>query len=172
MIRRIEFPSHLQRAVAVVMVLAATIGLAGQSTVPPSTSVAQAGTVLDLRAQHATISVSDINNERNWYSDKLGFVQARHIERGPDFEIWQLTIPGYRMDLIRVTGSQRPKAPSPLYLQQGWVHIAFSTPDMRKAFNFLKAAGADVKADFDENQQITRLVVHDPEGNEIELFAR
>lgn len=172
MLRRIEFPFYLQLAFAVVMVLATAISGAGQAPVAQAASAPQAMTVLELRAEHATISVANIDNERNWYRDKLGFTQTRHIERGPDFEIWQLTIPGYRMDLVRVTGSQRPKSPTPLYLQQGWVHITFSTPDIAKSYEFLKTAGTDVKADLNDHNAITRLVLHDPEGNEIEIFPR
>lgn len=170
--RHLKNPFHLQLAFVVVMFSATAIGATCQAEVPQSTSATQAGAVLELRAEHATISVAKIDIERNWYSDKLGFTQARHIERGPDLEIWQLTIPGYRIDLVRVTGSQRPKSPTPLYLQQGWVHIAFTTSDLSRSFEFLKTAGTDVKADMNDHNAITRLLLHDPEGNEIEIFPR
>jgi catechol 2,3-dioxygenase-like lactoylglutathione lyase family enzyme len=132
----------------------------------------EAATVLDLRAHHVTLSVANINIERDWYHDKLGFAPGKHTEHGSDLEVWQLNIPGYRMDLVRAAGSQRPKTPSPDYLQQGWAHIAFTAADLSKAFDFLKSAATDVTPTLDDHQTITKLTLHDPEGNQIEIFSR
>jgi catechol 2,3-dioxygenase-like lactoylglutathione lyase family enzyme len=127
---------------------------------------------LSLRADRILLSVTNIDSEREFYRDKLGFTQGQHIVYGPEREVWQMTIPGYRMDIVRATGSQPYKIASPRYMQQGWVHIAFSAPNLSAAFDFLKSAGTDVIANRDEHQGITRLLVHDPEGNEIEIFPR
>lgn len=142
--------------------------------VPSDVSVQpeEAATIIDLRAHHVTLSVANINLERDWYRDKLGFTPGKHTEHGSDLEVWQLNIPGYRMDLVRAAGSQRPKTPTPDYLQQGWVHIAFTASDLSKAFAFLKSAATDVTPAFDEHQTITKLTLHDPEGNQVEIFPR
>lgn len=166
------FRLKLLRSMAAASMFVVTIGALAQNAEPGPVNGAEAEQALSLRAEHATISVANIQLERDWYIEKLGFAATRHIERGPDFEIWQLTIPGYRIDLVRASGSQRPKASAPLYLQQGWVHIAFTSPDLARANAFLKSAGTDVKADVDEHKSLTRLLVHDPEGNEIEVFPR
>ncbi len=128
--------------------------------------------MLDLRPDHATVSVADIQTEKDWYTNKLGFVPVNHIQRGPDFEVWQMSLPGYRIDLVRAAGSSRPKAPTPLYLQQGWVHVVFTSPDLTRAYDFLHIAGTDVAGDKDASGKFVRLILHDPEGNEIEIFPR
>ena len=84
----------------------------------------------------------------------------------------ELTIPGFQMHLIQYAGSQRAKTPSPEFLAQGWIHVAFSVADPEKAYNFLKAAGVDVQGGPGKNGKVGTLVVHDPEGNTIELFPR
>jgi catechol-2,3-dioxygenase len=84
----------------------------------------------------------------------------------------QVTIPGYRIDLMQFPGSQRPKDASPRYAAQGWVHIAFTVPDLEKALSFLQAAGTDVKGNRGGNNALMNLLLHDPEGNEIEIFSR
>lgn len=84
----------------------------------------------------------------------------------------ELTIPGFQMHLIQYAGSQRAKTPSPEFLAQGWIHVAFSVADPEKALNFLKAAGVDVQGGPGKDGKVGTLVVHDPEGNTIELFPR
>jgi catechol 2,3-dioxygenase-like lactoylglutathione lyase family enzyme len=69
-------------------------------------------------------------------------------------------------------GSTRAKTPSPLFLAQGWIHIAFSVSDPDTAYEFLQAAGTDVKGMRGKNGKMGTPVLHDPEGNEIELFSR
>jgi hypothetical protein len=53
--------------------------------------------------------------------------------------------------------------------EQGWMHIVFKSPVIDEAFRKLSAEGTDVKADRNAQSAITRLIVHDPEGNEIEI---
>ncbi len=53
----------------------------------------------------------------------------------------QLVMPGYQIHLIQYEGSQRAKIPSPVFLAQGWIHIAFTVADTAKALAFLQAAG-------------------------------
>jgi len=84
----------------------------------------------------------------------------------------QLGIPGFQMHLIQYQGSERAKTPSPEFLAQGWIHVAFTVADLDKAYTFLQAAGVDVKGNRDRNGKMSTLVVHDPEGNAFELFSR
>ena len=126
-----------------------------------------------LVPQHVTISVEDIDREANWYVRVLGFRLLPPTDTDPNFVNHHLTIPGYRVDLVKYKGSSRAAPANPLYLRQGWIHIAFSVPDLRAAMFQLEALNTDVAADNKDAKGVPmRLVLHDPEGNEIELFNR
>jgi catechol 2,3-dioxygenase-like lactoylglutathione lyase family enzyme len=142
------------------------------ATLPP-TSAETGNALTGLVPEHITISVEDIDREANWYESVLGFTLAPPNDTNPDFLNHHLSIPGYRVDLIKYKGSSRPAAARPLYLHQGWIHIAFSVPDLGAALRRLQALHTDVTADNKDAKGIpARLVVHDPEGNEIEFFKR
>jgi catechol 2,3-dioxygenase-like lactoylglutathione lyase family enzyme len=124
---------------------------------------------LGLAPDHATISVADLAKERDWCIRVLGFKEMNHIERGSDFAISQMTIPGYRIDLVWQRGSSRSKRASGDF-EQGWRHIVFRTSIIDQDYKRLVAQQADVTAERDSKSAITRLLVHDPEGNEFEIF--
>jgi catechol 2,3-dioxygenase-like lactoylglutathione lyase family enzyme len=138
---------------------------------PPVKAVAQAveDNPLGLASDHATISVANLTTERDWYIRVLGFKETNHIERGSDFAISQMTIPGYRIDLVWQRGSSRSKR-GPGDFEQGWRHIVFKTSIIDQDYKRLVAQQADVTAERDSKSTITRLLVHDPEGNEFEIF--
>jgi catechol 2,3-dioxygenase-like lactoylglutathione lyase family enzyme len=133
----------------------------------------QAAPLTGLAPHHVTISVENLDQVSEWYVRVLGFKPAQRSDSNPDFLIQHLSILGYRIDLIKYKGSARPAPVNPLYLRQGWIHIAFSVPDLPAALKELQALNTDVTADNKDAKGVTtRLVVHDPEGNEIELFSR
>lgn len=148
------------------------------SVAPAQSSAAQAGNaqaapLTGLVPHHVTISVENLDRVSEWYVRVLGFKSAPRSDSNPDFLNQHVIIPGYRIDLIKYKGSTRPAPVDPLYLRQGWIHIAFSVPDLGAALKELQALNTDVRADNTDPQGVpTRLVVHDPEGNEIELFSR
>jgi catechol 2,3-dioxygenase-like lactoylglutathione lyase family enzyme len=125
-----------------------------------------------LAPDHATISVENLDRTADWYQRFLGFKVAQRFDTNPDFLLEQLSIPGYRIDLVKYKGSVRPASVNPLYLQQGWVHVVFNVQDLPAAFKEPQALNVNVAADKDANGVPTRLVMHDPEGNEIELVMR
>ena len=130
---------------------------------------AQAGNnPLELYPHHATASVADIDKEETWYERVFGFHEILRSRTGLDYEIRQMVISTYRIDLVWQKGSVRHPNSTP-YSNQGWVHIVFKTPAIDADFHKLVAEGTDVKADRNIRSAITRLVVHDPEGNEIEI---
>jgi catechol 2,3-dioxygenase-like lactoylglutathione lyase family enzyme len=133
----------------------------------------QAAPLTGLAPHHVTISVENLDREVDWYVRVFGFKAEPRSGGNPDFLNQHVTIPGYRIDLIKYKGSARPAPVNPLYLRQGWIHIAFSVPDLAAAFKELHALNTDVKADNKDAKGVpTRLVVHDPEDNEVELFSR
>lgn len=135
--------------------------------------ISQAGqNPLGLEPDRMTLSVNNLETTRDWYQNTLGFSIFNHFVRDKDFEIYQMSVSGYRIDLIHAAGSQRPPKPSSIYLQQGWVHIAFHVPDVATTYSTLQARKTDVIAIKTQDQKINHLILHDCEGNEIEIFQR
>jgi len=114
---------------------------------------------LKLTPHHATISVADLDRESQWYASVLGFEKSNPFD-GPDSKGCWMVIPGYRVDLIQIG-----------LLRQGWLHVVFQTPMIEEALKRLQAAGTDVKAFKNDDGHLQRLILHDPEGNEVELHT-
>jgi len=175
-----RFSLVLRIALAAAVLLPASVGVWSQDTAAAMPDGAKARSVFELQPQHMTLSVANVKAERDWYVEKLGFTMDPPVEPSPtspstaqpEMQMAHVKIPGYRLDLIQFTGSQRPKDASPRYLTQGWVHIAFTATNLDKALSFLEAAGTDVKGSRDDKGSVTRLLLHDPEGNEIEIFPQ
>lgn len=145
-----------------------------QNAIQPADSAKDAS-ILKLQINHASISVADINAESEWYIQKLGFsfrAGDKISQINPMMQGCRLVIPGFQLDLIQYKGSQRPTAPSPVFLQQGYFHLTFTVDDLESAFNFLQAAGVKLTANRDRQNHIRGIVLNDPEGNEIELSSR
>jgi catechol 2,3-dioxygenase-like lactoylglutathione lyase family enzyme len=159
----------------VVTALAMTVVcVAAQTTAQPKTqrTDGRAGdNPLQLAPYHATASVADLDRETDWYQRVLGFKLARRIAVSDGFEVRQLAIPGYGIDLAWQKGSSRQHQTTG-YFSQGWMHIVFKTPAVEAAYKHLQDLGTDVHAERNPQGVISRLVVHDPEGNEIEIFAQ
>ena len=126
---------------------------------------------LRLLPNHATASVADLEKESEWYRRVLGFHEIHRVQGSPDFGVLQMGIPGYRIDLVWQKGSSRPHEAQGSF-QQGWLHVVFETPVVDAAYKRLMELGTDVKADRNAQAAITRLVFHDPEGNELEIVPR
>jgi len=135
-------------------------------------SAAQSNKVnpLHLSTNHFTASVADLERETDWYERVLGFRRSKLLGGRKDFGLYQMTMPGNRIDLVWEQGSSRHRQ-SEGRLEQGWLHVVFNTPDLNVAYQYLVAQGTDVKIDRDEQQRIVHLTLHDPEGNEIGLVT-
>jgi catechol 2,3-dioxygenase-like lactoylglutathione lyase family enzyme len=125
---------------------------------------------LHLVADHATASVADLQKEERWYIDVLGFREVNHIHPRADFEACRVSIPGFSIDLVVQKGSRRSDK-GVGNLEQGWLHVVFKTSAIDRSYSALTAAHTDVKAERDAHGAVTRIVVRDPEGNELEIFS-
>jgi catechol-2,3-dioxygenase len=153
--------------VAGILLCAGSLTQAGQAQSAPAAGLS------GLAADHVTLSVANMGRESEWYERVLGFKVARSFDDNPENLVRQLRIPGYGIDLVQYKGSKRPAPSDPKFLQQGWVHIAFNVADLPSALVDLQAAKADVWIGSKDATGVpTRLNLHDPEGNEIELFKR
>lgn len=126
---------------------------------------------LRLSPQHATAVVANLSREVAWYEHVLGFRKGPSFLSGPDFKLQQMTLPGYRIDLVWQRGSVRPPR-RPEYFQQGWLHVDFTTPTLEADLRRLLAQHVHVTVIRNGQSAIRRLVLHDPEGNEIEILPR
>jgi catechol 2,3-dioxygenase-like lactoylglutathione lyase family enzyme len=134
----------------------------------PSIAQSSNSNPLKLSPHHATASVADLAKEADWYEHVLGFQRSKLLGEGTGFQMYQMSMPGYRIDLVQQKGSSRHHEAQAAF-EQGWLHVVFKTPDIDAAYKHLVAQATDVKAFRDEHAAITRLTFHDPEGNELEI---
>jgi catechol 2,3-dioxygenase-like lactoylglutathione lyase family enzyme len=144
--------------------------LSGQTSAAPAQTPAQAMATspIEFSPDHATLSVADLEKEVAWYERVMGYKVSERGKRGDDFEFVYMTIPGYRIDLSWRKGSVRHHVLD-TQMDQGWMHIVFTSPALDADYNQLVALKADVKANKNKDSAINRLSLHDPEGNEIEI---
>ena len=140
-----------------------------EMTAVASTALRAEPNPLKLTPHHATISVADLDMEIQWYASVLGFEKSNSFDRPNSKGCW-MVIPGYRVDLIKLNGSLR-KDTQIGPLRQGWLHVVFQTPMIVEALKRLQAAGTDVKAFKYDDGHLQLLILHDPEGNEVELHT-
>jgi catechol-2,3-dioxygenase len=148
-----------------VVFIAAALGM----TAFVSTALHAEPNPLKLTPHHATISVADLDKESQWYASVLGFEKSNPFD-SPDLKGCWMVIPGYRVDLMQYKGSSRKDTQSGV-LRQGWVHVVFQTPMIDEALKRLQSVGADVKIFKSDDNHLQRLILHDPEGNEVELHT-
>jgi catechol-2,3-dioxygenase len=148
-----------------VVFIAAALGM----TAFVSTALHAEPNPLKLAPHHATISVADLEKESQWYASVLGFEKSNAFD-SPDLKGCWMVIPGYRVDLMQYKGSSRKDTQSGV-LRQGWVHVVFQTPMIDEALKRLQSVGADVKIFKSDDNHLQRLILHDPEGNEVELHT-
>ena len=144
--------------------LGVLIALASASSPP---GYAAESNPLQLTPHHATISVADLDKESAWYERVLGMEKSNPYSNADSSGCWMI-VPGYRIDLIQQKGSSRGDTRIGL-MRQGWLHVSLKSLVMEEALKRLQAAGTDVQAYRDDKSAIIRMLVHDPEGNEVEV---
>lgn len=130
---------------------------------------AQAPPVTGLVPDHATLSVANVQREAAWYERVLGFKVFSKFDSNPDMIMWHMVIPGYRIDLIQYKGSTRPAPVDPVYLRQGWLHVVFHVANVAQAVKELQALHVKAEVNKDKQGDPIQILLHDPEGNEIEI---
>src|SRR4030095_1028420 len=124
---------------------------------------------LQLRPDHATAAGTDLARAVRWDQDMLGFRILNRGARPNGSRFADLEIPGYGIGLVQNPGAP----PSTTAALSGWVHIVCSVPDPARAVATLKSRGADVTTRGNPAPaQITTFLLHDSEGNEIEIVQQ
>lgn len=152
------------------MKLSAAIGIAAMA-VAGAASAGQPAPLnpLGLSAHHVAISVANLDVESAWYAKVLGFDKV-FCSRDKDQKGCWMWIPGFRIDLLQQKGSSRIDKRIGV-MRQGWLHVSLQTPIIGEALARLRADGVDVQVYKYPNGRIMRLLMEDPEGNQIELHA-
>ena len=149
------------RWLAVCAVVASALPAAAQTAPNP----------LGLKPDHATASAADIDRAVRWYQEMLGFRVTNRGERPNGSKFADLELPGFGIGLVQNPGVPTPSTTS-TSARSGWIHMVFSVPDVARAYTTLKDRGADVSTRGNAApSQITTFLLHDSEGNEIEIVA-
>jgi catechol 2,3-dioxygenase-like lactoylglutathione lyase family enzyme len=127
-----------------------------------------------LKLHHITMFSNNHERLAEWYRDMLGFeIAGRFDARRPDgvvINIIRLTMGGVWLNISRLPGlTERDRQLE----YAGWRHLAFGTGDVQRAWEQLRARGADVvgrgPVTFDPpGYQVA--FVRDPDGNFIEFY--
>jgi methylmalonyl-CoA/ethylmalonyl-CoA epimerase len=164
------------RALAGGALLAPVLAAMLPAGVAAAATAADDANPLQLKVHHITAAVTDIDRAVRWYQQVLGFrLTGRGERNGGAFRYAELEIPGFGVALVQLAGAravslaEQPPADKPL--APDWVHIVFAVPDPDAAWRALKARGADVYTRGPATPPITTFLLHDSEGNEIEIVA-
>ena len=153
------------RALQVMLLAQLTTGIPALAQTPDNP--------LGLRPHHITASVQDMDRAVRWYQDMLGF---KLVERGSRMngvmQFAELTLPGFGVALVKLPSpSPSPPPAAPDNASPRWVHMVFSAPDPGKLYALLKARGAAVTTRDPVGGPIHSFLLHDSEGNELEIVA-
>jgi catechol 2,3-dioxygenase-like lactoylglutathione lyase family enzyme len=151
--------------------LAMASGLATLPFAYPAKVQAAGDNPLQLKPHHVAIVVADLDKEVDWYVRALGFKATDRFQPRPGFEIRFVDIPGYRIAIEYQKGSRRPPV-VPRYFQQGYLHVVYEAADIDAVYKRLvkENVKAEVMRDPKTNA-VYRLMVNDPEGNEVEIWG-
>jgi catechol 2,3-dioxygenase-like lactoylglutathione lyase family enzyme len=143
----------------------ALLAVGSSASVPAQTP---ADNPLQLSASRTvTLTVADVAREAEWYVRVLGFHETMRHRETPQEELRRVEIDGYRVDLVWHQGSTRP---APSRYQEGYDHVSYQTPALEQDYKWLMAHGVKVGATRDpKSNALRRIVIHDPEGNEIRI---
>lgn len=139
------------------------------TTYPPPAQADQ-----PLRLHHVTLFSPNHERLAEWYRDMLGFTIAGRVRArrpdGTEVEIIRLTMGGVWLNVSRVPNlTERDRRLE----YAGWRHLAFGTGDVQRAWESLRARGADVvghgRIVFDPPGYEVAFV-RDPDGNFVEFY--
>lgn len=140
----------------------------------PTTYPAPPAATQPLRLHHISLFTTDHERLANWYRDMLGFTIAGRVTAkrpdGVEIEITRLVMDGLWLNISRLPGlTERDRRLE----YAGWRHLSFGTGDVQRAWESLRARGADVvgtgRIRFDPPGYAVAFV-RDPDGNYIEFY--
>lgn len=123
---------------------------------------------------HFAISVANLEETVQWYSDIFGFYVVNRSEiPGADIRVAHLQGTGFLLEVFEAQGAaalpEDRKVPNRDLMTQGNKHMSFGVPDARAAKAQLEALGVEVAmvAEVDDTYGV---FIRDNTGNLIEIF--
>jgi catechol 2,3-dioxygenase-like lactoylglutathione lyase family enzyme len=137
----------------------------------PVTGMPAEGNALGLFVDHVTIGVANLDKMAEWYERVMGF-KASPVAHRPEYDLRQIFIPGFRIDLMLKKGSTRASSEPMDNDKQGLIRVGFGAHDEDAALKRLMAEGVKPEVSRNPQGQITSLHFNDPEGNGVEIAKR
>lgn len=132
---------------------------------------------MDLRPDHAGISVGDLEASIAWYRDMLGFTLERIVEVPEDTGMVGIMRHGdFLLELFCIPGAtalpDERRYPWTDIRTHGVKHIAYAVPDVEGLMDSLKEKGVDVVWEARVHDGDTCAFVRDNTGNLVEFVER
>jgi catechol 2,3-dioxygenase-like lactoylglutathione lyase family enzyme len=158
-------------ALAASLAIATAVFSADSPMSAPITGDPVAGNELGLFVDHVTIGAANLDKLADWYERVLG-VKATPVAHRPAYDLRQIFIPGFRIDLLLKKGSTRAESAPMDNDKQGLVRVGFGAHDEEAAYKRLVGQGVKPEVTRNPQGQITSLHFNDPEGNGVEIAKR
>ena len=130
----------------------------------------------DLTLDHVALSVPDIDASVAWYAQMFGFKEVRRVAYPEGLTQALIQHGGVRIELFQIPGAASlplsRRNPTEDFRTHGVKHFGFQVQDVRAAVFALKAKGAKMAREVEENPRSIFAFVSDNAGNAIELIQR
>lgn len=116
---------------------------------------------MEMKLELVPVPVSDVDRARDFYVDKVGFVQDLDVSPAAGVRIVQLTPPGSACSIVISTGLPELDKMQPGSIRA--LHLVVA--DVRKAREVLAGRGVEVGEVDEHDQGIKYVPFSDPDGN-------
>jgi methylmalonyl-CoA/ethylmalonyl-CoA epimerase len=134
---------------------------------------------MDIRPDHAGISVGDLGASIAWYRDVLGFELMRVVDIPDAEEAGKVALVrhgDFILELFCLPGAaslpEERRHPAADLLTHGIKHVAYAVPDIAALMDDLRAKGVDVVWDVTVHDGSPCAFVRDNSGNLVEFVER
>ena len=132
---------------------------------------------MDIRPEHAGISVGDLEASIAWYRDMLGFTVDRIVQIPEDTgRVALMSLGDFRLELFCIPESNplpdERRYPWTDIRTQGIKHVAYAVSDIEALMDSLREKGVDVVWDIRVHDGDTCAFVRDNTGNLVEFVER
>ncbi len=132
---------------------------------------------MNIRPDHAGISVADLEASVAWYGDMLGFTVDRIVDvPGGTGRVALIRNGDFILELFCIPGAaplpEERRHPATDLRTHGIKHVAYAVPDIRTLMDELKAKGVDIVWDVVLHDNTLCAFLRDNSGNLVEFVER